>query len=126
MKIVLIIAVGGAAGALGRHLVAGYFGQLMGGGFPWAILIVNVIGSFLLGVITELAAQSVLVTPEIKALMAVGFLGAFTTFSTFSLDIVALCERGQWSFAFLYIFASVFMAVFGLVGGVMVVKAIVA
>lgn len=125
MKVVLIIAFGGAAGAVGRYLLAGYLGQLMGGGFPWAILVVNVIGSFLLGLITELASQSVLVTPEIKALMTVGFLGAFTTFSTFSLDIVELCERGQWSLAFLYICASVFMAVFGLVGGVMVVKAIV-
>jgi len=125
MKVAIIIAIGGAAGALGRHLLAGYLGQLMGGGFPWAILIVNVVGSFLLGVITELAAQSILITPEIKALMTVGFLGAFTTFSTFSLDIVELCERGQWSWAFFYICASVFMAVFGLVGGLMLVKAIV-
>tara|TARA_Y100000588_G_C14066272_1_gene843751 strand:+ start:453 stop:833 length:381 start_codon:yes stop_codon:yes gene_type:complete len=126
MKVALIVAIGGAAGALGRHLLSGYLFQLMGGGFPWAILIVNVLGSFLLGVITELGSQSAFVTPEIKALMAVGFLGAFTTFSTFSLDIVELCERGQWSFAFLYISASVFIAVFGLVGGIMVVRAIVA
>ena len=126
MKLAIIIAIGGAAGALGRHLLSVYLGQLIGGGFPWAILTVNVLGSFLLGVITGLAAQSVFVTPEVKALVTVGFLGAFTTFSAFSLDIVELCERGHWPLAFFYICASVLIAVFGLMGGVMVVKAIVA
>ncbi|MBT07459.1 MAG: fluoride efflux transporter CrcB [Rhodospirillaceae bacterium] len=126
MKVAIIVAIGGAAGALGRYLLTSYLGPLVGGGFPWAILMVNVLGSFFLGAITELAAQSVLVTPEIKTLMTVGFLGAFTTFSAFSLDIVELCERGQWSFALLYICASVLISVFGLIGGVMVVKAIVA
>tara|TARA_Y100000588_G_scaffold168332_1_gene182162 strand:+ start:3437 stop:3817 length:381 start_codon:yes stop_codon:yes gene_type:complete len=126
MKVAIIIAIGGAVGAVGRHFLTGYLGQLMGGGFPWAILTVNVIGSFLLGVVTELAGQSVLVTPEIKALMTVGFLGAFTTFSAFSLDIVELCERGHWFLAFLYIGASVFLSVSGLIGGVVLVKAIAA
>ena len=126
MKLAIIIAIGGAAAALGRHLLTVYLGQLIGGGFPWAILGVNVLGSFLLGVITELAAQSVLVTPEVKALVTVGFLGAFTTFSAFSLDIVELCERGHWFLAFLYIGASVFLSVSGLIGGVVLVKAIAA
>tara|TARA_B100000686_G_scaffold350352_1_gene446091 strand:- start:351 stop:731 length:381 start_codon:yes stop_codon:yes gene_type:complete len=126
MKIAIIVAIGGAVGTLGRYLLTSYLAQLTSSSFPWAVLTINVVGSFLLGVIIQLAAENILVTPEIKALITVGFLGAFTTFSTFSLDIVELCERGQWALAFLYTFASVLMAVLGLVGGVMVVKAIVA
>ena len=111
MKLAIIIAIGGAAGALGRHLVTVYLGQLIGGGFPWAILTVNVLGSFLLGVITELAAQSVLVTPEVKALVTVGFLGAFTTFSTFSIETLNLIESGEIVKAGLNVFLSVVLCI---------------
>ena len=121
MKVAIIVAIGGAAGALGRYLLTSYLGPLVGGGFPWAILMVNVLGSFFLGAITELAAQSVLVTPEIKTLMTVGFLGAFTTFSAFSLEIFMTLQSGKFFLAFgiliAHVFGSLLMTLSGYITG---------
>ena len=124
MKLVIIIAIGGATGAVGRHLLSGYVSQFFGGVFPWGILAVNVLGSVLLGVVAECAAQTSVFSAELKALLAVGFLGAFTTFSTFSLDIVELCQKGLWALASIYILTSVFVAVLGLVTGMIITRGI--
>jgi CrcB protein len=124
MKLAVIIAIGGGMGALGRYFLVGYITQLFGGGFPWGILAVNVVGSMILGVVVEFGAQTPLLTAEFKALLAVGFLGAFTTFSTFSLDIVELCQKGLWGLAGMYISASVVVAVIGLVAGIVITRGI--
>ena len=124
MKLVIIIAIGGATGAVGRHLLSGYVSQFFGGVFPWGILAVNVLGSVLLGVVAECGAQTSVFSAELKALLAVGFLGAFTRFSTFWLDIVELCQKGLWALASIYILTSVFLAVLGLVTGMVITRGI--
>ena len=126
MKFAVVIAIGGAIGALGRHFLAGYISQVVGGSFPWGIFLVNVLGSTLIGVVTEVASQTSFIGVEAKALLTVGFLGAFTTFSTFSLDIVELCQKGLWALAMIYVIASIFVAVLSLVTAMTVTRSILA
>jgi CrcB protein len=111
MKMIVYIAAGGAIGAVARHLVAAQIGSLAGHGFPWAILGVNILGSFILGALVETFALVWSPSQELRGLIVVGILGAFTTFSTFSMDVVLLYERGQMLSAALYIGASVMLAV---------------
>jgi CrcB protein len=111
MKLLLSIALGGALGAVGRYYVVGQVGHWLGLGFPFGTLVVNVLGSFILGALTEIMALSWSVSQETRAFLVVGVLGSFTTFSTFSLDVVYLFERGQTASAAIYIAASVILAI---------------
>jgi len=126
MKLLLAIAAGGALGALGRHFVAHYAGMALGHGFPWGTLVVNVIGSFAMGVLVEILALVWSPSQEIRALLTVGFLGAFTTFSTFSLDVAVLHERGANWLAAVNIAASVIVCVLGLFAGLRLMRLVLA
>ena len=124
MKMIAYIAAGGAIGAVVRHLVAGQVGQWLGHGFPWGILLVNVLGSFILGALVETFALFWSPSQELRALMVVGLLGAFTTFSTFSMDVVALFNKGEMLHAALYIGASVALAVFAFFVAMQLMRAV--
>ncbi|MCL1072978.1 fluoride efflux transporter CrcB [Shewanella dokdonensis] len=100
MNNLLWVAFGGATGAVLRNLISLFMAQLFGSAFPFGTLAVNVLGSFLMGVIFALGQLSH-VSPEIKALIGVGFLGALTTFSTFSNETLLLIQGGEWLKAFL-------------------------
>ena len=126
MKLILAVAFGGAIGAVSRHFVAGQVMRWLGGGFPWGILTVNVLGSFLLGVLVELMALKWSIGPELRAFLVVGLFGGFTTFSAFSLDAVLLIERGQFASAMAYILATVALSVLGLFAGLQVCRALLA
>ena len=119
MQSILAIAAGGAIGAVLRHFVNVMFA---GGGFPWGIMLCNVAGSFVMGVLIALFANVWDVPPAAKAFMTVGILGGFTTFSSFSLDAVLLWQRGEMAQAAIYTFGSVALAIAGLVAGMMIVK----
>ena len=124
MKTVMAIAAGGALGAVARHYVVHWVALSAGTSFPWGILSVNVIGSFIMGVLVE--AMTLFWTPslELRAFLTVGLLGAFTTFSSFSLDVAILHGRGELFLAFLYIVGSVAAAVAGLFAGMHLTRAI--
>lgn len=126
MKIILAIAAGGALGAVARHFVNNQITHWLGDGFPWGILVANVAGSFAIGVLAEFMALAWSPSQELRAFMIVGGLGAFTTFSTFSLQVVLLYERGQMLLAAGYVASSVVLAVGGLFAGLALVRAIVA
>ncbi len=111
MSMIFAIAIGGAAGAVGRHFVNIGMASLLGHGFPWGTLTVNVVGSLIMGLLVHLMAVSWTVSPEMRALLTVGGLGAFTTFSTFSLDAVVLYERGAIGAAAIYVIVSVVAAI---------------
>ncbi len=111
MKMLLAVAAGGALGAMARYGVYVLGGRLWGHGFPWSTLVVNVIGSFVLAVLIELMALKWNPSQEVRAMLVVGVLGAFTTFSTFSLDVVTLAHRNAWTPAMLYMVASVVLSV---------------
>jgi len=117
MNTLVAIAAGGAVGALARHFVAAQVMHQVGGGFPWGILVCNVLGSFIMGVLVETMALKWSVGPELRAFLTVGVLGAFTTFSTFSLDTVLLLQRGVPLAAGAYVVASVALSVGGLIAG---------
>lgn len=120
------IGTGGALGAILRHGVNVGSVQLFGHGFPMGTLIVNVLGSFLMGVLIALFAHSIQTSQEIKLFLTTGFLGAFTTFSTFSLDVVTLFERGEVAMAGGYALASVILSILGLFAGLFLVRMVVA
>ena len=93
----LVIACGGAAGAVARYLVAGAGQRLTDGPFPLGTLIVNVVGCLLIGALAALFAGPAIVREEIRLGLMVGFLGGFTTFSTFGYESFALlAERAWW------------------------------
>jgi CrcB protein len=108
------VAFGGAIGAVARFGVNYASVHLFGHGFPWGTLVVNVLGSFLIGVVIIKFAQIGQVSQELKTFIVTGFLGAFTTFSTFSLDFVTLWERGALVPAFSYLLASVTLSILAL------------
>lgn len=125
MKMFLMAAAGGAVGAGARYLVGIGALRLIGSGFPWGTLIVNVVGSFLMGALIEGAALKWSMSNEMRTFLATGILGGFTTFSAFSLDFAVLIERKANTVAMLYLGASVCLSVLALFAGLSVMKAIV-
>lgn len=98
----LLVALGGATGAVLRFYISE---TLPASSFPWATLSVNLVGSFLLGVVASAALTQVISEGQ-ALLLGVGFLGAFTTMSTFSMETITLVEEGQWRTAGLYVVLS--------------------
>jgi fluoride exporter len=107
----IAVALGAVAGALSRYYLNAWVGQQLGTGFPWGILIINLSGCLLMGLIVGFAqVRSGWCSPEIYTLLTTGFLGAYTTFSTYGLDTVKLlADRWQWGIAY-----AVGSAVFGI------------
>ena len=122
MKLILSIAAGGALGALGRHYVMTWVGHLLGTAFPYGTVVVNVVGSFILGALIETMALAWSPPPELRALIVLGGLGAFTTFSTFSMDTILLFERGQLVPAGAYVAASVIISVLAFGAGMYLLR----
>jgi fluoride exporter len=104
------IAIGSAIGGMSRYLVGGAFQRLTAGTFPVGTLLVNITGSFLLGVILRYGVETPSLTPELRAFLTVGFCGGYTTFSTFSYETAALMEDGEWTRAASYVALSVFVS----------------
>ncbi len=121
---ILYVAAGGAIGAVGRYGVVSLAGAVLGHGFPYGTLIVNVVGSFVLGVLIEVSALAWSPSPEVRAMIVIGVLGAFTTFSTFSLDVVTLMTRGETAHAMVYVAVSVVVSIAALWAGMTVMRAV--
>ena len=113
----LAVAAGGAIGAMARHGVSRTAMQFLGPNFPWGTLCVNVAGSFIMGLVIVWLSAKEPANPAIRAFLTVGLLGAFTTFSTFSLDVVVLYRDRTLMLAGAYLVASVILSVSGLLAG---------
>lgn len=113
----LYIAVGGAAGALARYGLGGWVQDRAGFGFPWGTLVVNVLGCLLIGFALRYV-EAARMSAEVRAFVGVGVLGAFTTFSTFGYETVALLEEGAWGRAAGYTFGSLLLGVAAVFVGV--------
>ncbi len=122
MGTVFAIALGAALGAVGRYALSSQITHWIGPGFPWGILAVNVAGCFVMGVIAELGALTLNLSPEMRAFLTTGILGGFTTFSAFALDSAVMIERGDWGATVLYVSASVLGSIAALFLGLGVVR----
>jgi len=115
---ILSVAVGGSLGAVARYLLnisplAGVFAK-----FPLPTFLINIIGSFLIGFLMIVFTDKLVVSENVRMAVIVGFLGAFTTFSTFEIEIFGLVREKQMLMAFLYLFLSVFIGFVGVLAGV--------
>jgi len=119
------IGFGGAAGSVARYLTMVAVARWLGTTFPYGTLAVNVIGSLVMGVLVELSALVWSPSPELRALLTVGVLGGYTTFSTFSLDVAVLMERGDMAVVGLYVVVSVLLSVGALFAGLHIVRGMV-
>ena len=119
---IVAVAAGGAAGALARYGLTTLIHRLLGTGFPYGTLCVNVLGSLLLGMVFVAVERKGLGEPARLAL-GVGLLGAFTTFSTFSLDTLILLQQGQVVRAFVYVLLSVAVCLAAAAVGMLVMRA---
>jgi fluoride exporter len=97
----LWVAIGSALGGMARYWCSGFAARLIGEWFPWGTLIVNVVGSFVIGAFAALSASEgpFLIRPEIRIFVMVGLCGGYTTFSSFSLQTFALWREGEWLWA---------------------------
>ena len=109
------VALGGAVGASLRHLAGTAAARVAGHGFPWGTLVVNVAGSFLMGMLMLVLARHG--GTRLSPFLATGVLGGFTTFSTFSLDALTLYERGQVTLAAIYVAGSVALSLLAIAAG---------
>lgn len=120
---VLWVAAGGAIGASVRYLIGEWARQHSAlGGFPWATLGINVTGSLILGALAGGAILGESASPQLRAMLMIGVLGGFTTFSSFSLETVSLLQAGAMSRAALYTTASVALSVGAAALGMMLAR----
>lgn len=119
----LQVALGGAIGASARYLTSVGTMRMIGPGFPWATITVNILGSFLMGVLVVILAHKGMM--KAAPFLMTGILGGFTTFSAFSLDAFTLYERGQTGLALSYVLSSVIFSILGLIAGILLTRALI-
>ncbi|MEL6963546.1 MAG: fluoride efflux transporter CrcB [Pseudomonadota bacterium] len=125
MRAIVMVAAGGMIGAVLRYLVNVGVVKLAGQGFPLATMIVNILGSFVMGTLVAVMALSWNANQEVRLFLAVGLLGSFTTFSTFSLDVFTLYERQAYMPLLLYVLGSFTLSLMGLVLGLAVARRLI-
>ena len=116
----LLIGLGGFAGAIARYLVDGVVADRSGGTFPWGTLVVNVSGSFLLGLLFAMSTDRAILPAEIRGPLLIGFIGAYTTFSTYMLESWRLVEAGDVAVALLNLLGSMALGVAAVVAGLFI------
>jgi fluoride exporter len=114
LRIPIAIALGAVPGALSRFYLTRFCVQWFGPGFPYGTFIINLSGSLLMGFITTLMLSRTSLSPELRALITVGFLGAYTTFSTYALETNTLLQSGQWGKTLFYWGGSALLGVMSL------------
>lgn len=115
----ILVGAGGFFGAISRYLVDGWVSAASGGGFPWGTLVVNVTGSFVLGLLFAASVERGVLPAEIRAPVLVGFIGAYTTFSTFTLETWRLVEAGSYVLAVANIGGSLVLGLGAVVAGLL-------
>jgi fluoride exporter len=126
MPLILWIAAGGAVGSSLRHFMNVLVGRVMGDAFPWHTLIINVTGSFVMGLVVALMAFRWNVSNEMRAFLTTGILGGYTTFSAFSLDFAVLVERKAYVLAGAYAAGSVLLSLVAIFAGLALMRTMLA
>jgi len=110
------LAFGGVLGTLARFSIGGWVDAWAGADFPWGTLVINLLGSFLLGLAVR-GAEPAALSSEMRGMITVGFCGAFTTFSTFTFETMSLMQGGAWARASIYAFGSLGMGLIAMALG---------
>lgn len=118
----LIVFLGAGVGGAARHAVNTAAARILGYGFPFGTLTVNILGSIIMGLLTEFFVVRSGLPQELRLFLTTGLLGGFTTFSTFSLDTISLWERGQWVIAAGYVALSIVASLAGLFLGLLMIR----
>lgn len=121
---VVLVGVAGSFGAVSRYLLDGLVSRWAGGGFPWGTLVVNVSGCFLVGLLTTLLTEQLLSYPTARIAVSIGFIGAYTTFSTFAYESVRQLQGGAVGLAVANVVASVVVGLGAAWIGIVVGKAL--
>jgi CrcB protein len=121
---ILLVGAGGFFGAISRYLVDGWVSNLTGGRFPWGTLVINLSGSFVLGLLFALAVERAALPSTIRAPILLGFIGAYTTFSTLTLESWRLVEDGSWALAIGNIGGSMLLGLVAVVAGLTLGRAL--
>ncbi|MBW4331523.1 fluoride efflux transporter CrcB [Stakelama sp. CBK3Z-3] len=124
MPHIFFVMLGGAIGAAGRHLLGRAMIALMGPGYPWGTLSANILGGLFMGLLVGILSRVAAPGESLRLFLAVGMLGGFTTFSSFSLDAVNMIERGAWMPALGYVLISVIASIGALAAGLNLVRAV--
>lgn len=103
MQQLLLVALGGALGSVLRYLTVTAAIRWLGADFPWGTLAVNLVGSFMIGVVNELGAEALVLSPETRLFLTTGVMGGLTTYSAFSYETARLMERQAWASAWTYV-----------------------
>lgn len=119
-----MIALGGALGALARYEVAAIIQTRIPAGFPWGTFVVNISGCLVMGVATTLLAERLLIHPNWRFLIPIGFIGAYTTFSTFEMETFRAVTEGAWLVGALNVIGSVVAGYIALWLGVLLARAL--
>lgn len=106
MEKFLWISIGAVAGANLRYWVGGWAVDRFGGSFPYGTLLINISGSLILGVILGMVSSHYVIDPRLRLLLTIGFLGSYTTFSTYTYESVAMLQQGQWWLGLINLFGS--------------------
>lgn len=116
----LWISVGAILGANARYIIGGWAAERWGASFPFGTLIINITGSLALGIFLAYSTDRVLIDPRHRQLIAVGFLGAYTTFSTYAYESVTLILNGSWGAGLLNLFGSAFLGAVAVLIGIII------
>jgi CrcB protein len=111
------ICFGGAVGTGARYLLSGFVARVAGPDFPYGTLLINVLGSFLIGVVQQVGLSTLMIPDTVRLVLAVGVMGGFTTYSSFSYETVKLVETGSWSAAGAYVVLTTTLCLVGCVMG---------
>ena len=124
MKEAMLIGIGGFAGANARYFVSSLMAKKVDPSLPWGTLIVNVAGSLVIGFFLAWTTERVLADPAYRALIAVGFCGAFTTFSSYAFETVRLVEQGHYAAASGNFLSNNILAVLAVIAGIAIARAL--
>lgn len=125
MRMILILAIAGALGTISRYGLSGFVQRINGTGFPYGTMVVNLTGCFLIGLLMTIALNTDYISPTIRTAITIGFLGAFTTFSTFGYETFSYIASGSWLTAGLNVLLNVIPGIIAVFLGIIIARALV-